>query len=51
MNEEPDFDIKKDIILCKLDYCIEILNHGNLKDAYNKLSKTLLEIEQDVKEY
>lgn len=49
--DEPDFDIKKDIILAKIDYCFEVLRHGNLKEVYNKLSDTLLEIERDVKDY
>ena len=49
--DEPDFDIKKDMILAKLDYCFEILRHGNLRDVYNKLYKTLIDIEKDVKDY
>lgn len=51
MTDEPDFDIKKDIILAKLDYCFEVLRHGNLREVYNKLCDILLEIEKDVKDY
>lgn len=44
-------DVKKEIILSKLDYCFEILRHGTLMDVCNKLYDTLMEIERDVKEY
>ena len=50
--DEPNYDVKKDVILCKIDYCFEILSKTHYKDKYSKLLyKALLDVEKEVKEY
>lgn len=52
--EEPDVDIKKEIILSKLDACIAMLEE--IKQEYDivgliDINTVLLQIEKEVKEY
>lgn len=54
--EEPDVDIKKEIIMSRLDSCIAKLDgiylayHIN-KEDYLDLKDLMVEIEKEVKEY
>lgn len=52
--EEPDVDIKKEIILSKLDACIAMLEE--IKQEYDivgliDINTVLLQIEKEVREY
>lgn len=52
--EEPDVDIKKEIILSKLDSCIAMLDR--IREEYDiigliDINTVLLQVEKEVKEY
>ena len=52
--DEPDVDIKKEIILSKLDTCIRMLD--NIREEHDivgliDINTILLQIEKEVKEY
>lgn len=52
--EEPDYDVKKEIILSKLDACIAMLEE--IREEYDivgliDINTVLKQIEKEVKEY
>lgn len=52
--EEPDYDVKKEIILSKLDACIAMLEE--IREEYDivgliDINTLLKQIEKEVKEY
>lgn len=53
--KEPEFDVKKESILSKLDYAISMLDmlgkDKNLTNYTNSIKMVLLDGEKEVKEY
>lgn len=52
--DEPDFDVKKEIILSKLDACMSMLE--NIREEHDlaglvDIQTLLLQIQKEVKEY
>ena len=52
--DEPDYDVKKEIIMSKLDHCLKMIE--DMREKHDlveliELNSILLQVEKEIKEY